>query len=107
MFKYILIIFLVLISVRAIASQSVLSGFDYTLPAPPKSEDTRSLYSYLYTIYQQWMTAQVTTTSPNGNIDSAYGNVAIYFDGTSYWLIVQTTAPMGTTWVGTKMGTIT
>lgn len=106
MIKYIFIIFFIFISVKAIAFQSISNGFDYTLQAPPKTSDMKSLYPYLYTLYTQWMTGQVTKTSPNGNIDSAYGSIAIYYDGTNYWLMVETTSPSGNSWVGTKLGVI-
>lgn len=106
MIRYLLIIFFIFLSVKAIAYTSIATGFDYVMPAPPKSSDTQSLYSYLYQIYSNWGTIQVTNTEPNGNINVSYGNICIYFDGTNYWLAIQTSAPSGSTWVGTKLGSV-
>lgn len=106
MIKYIFITIFLLFTLNAIAQMSITSGFDYVLQAPPKTSDSRSLYAYLYQMYVNWNTLQVTKTFPVGNVDSSHGNVAVYFDGTNYWIMVQTTSPNGTAWVGTKLGVI-
>ena len=110
MIKYIFIIFFVFIAVKAIAgtaAPAIVGGFDYVLPAPPKTSDPVSLYQYFNTIYGLWGTIQVTNTAPNGGVvDASYGNIAIYYDGTNYWLCIQTAQPRGANWVGTKLGSV-
>lgn len=105
MIKYFIIIFLVTLTIKTIASP-VLTDFNYVIPAPPKESDDKSLYLYLNNLYNRWNTLQVTTTSPNGNITSNFGNIIIYYDATDYWLAVETTKPKGTTWKGIKLGVV-
>ena len=106
MIKWILIIFIVLFSVRAIASAPAIGSLDYILLSPPKTDDATNLYQYLNTLYNRWNQLQVTTQEPNVNLNANYGNIVVYYDGTNYWLAVETTAPNGTTWVGTKLGSV-
>lgn len=105
MIKYVLIIFLVFFSLRAVAAP-LLTSITYVLPAPPKTENALALYSYLNQIYQHWNTMQVTTQEPNGNFTDNYGQFISYFDGTNYWIAMETAAPSGSTWVGVKMGSV-
>ena len=105
MIKYILIIFFVFIGIKAIAAPA-LQDLDYILQSPPKTEDAKALYDYLNTIYSRWNTMQVSTQEPNGNIGASYGNLIIYYDGSDYWLAIQTKAPSGTVWKGVKLGSV-
>lgn len=98
-------IFLISISVTVFAVP-VLTDLNYILQAPPKTEDSNSLYYYLNTLYQRWNTLQVTTQEPNANIEANYGNIIVYYDGSNYWLSVQTTTPSGTVWKGVKLGAV-
>lgn len=84
----------------------LLSSINYALPSPPKDENVLSLYQYLNTLYNRWNTLQVTTQEPNGNVDANYGNIIIYYDGTDYWLSIQTAKPDGTVWKGIKLGAV-
>lgn len=101
------IIFLMCFSLSVCyAASPALQALNYILIAPPKTEDSKSLYQYLNTLYSRWNTLQVTTQEPNGNVDSSYGNIIIYYDGSNYWLAVQTLKPSGTTWKGIKLGAV-
>lgn len=84
----------------------LLTSIDYVMPAPPITENALALYQYLNEIYSHWNTMQITTQEPNGNFTDNYGQFICYFDGTNYWIAMETTAPSGTTWVGVKMGTV-
>lgn len=105
MIKYILIILFISISVKVLAAP-LLTSVDYVMPAPPISTSTLSLYQYLYNIYQHWNTMQITTQEPNGNFVENYGAFLVYYDGTHYWIAMETTAPSGSTWVGVEMGAV-
>lgn len=105
MIKYLFIIFFVFISVKVIAAP-LLTSIDYVMPAPPKTEDVKSLYMYLNIIYGNWNKLQVTTQEPNVNFNASYGNIIIYYNGTNYYLCVETTAPSGTTWKGVVLGSV-
>lgn len=100
-----IIIFFVSMSVGVFAAPA-LQDLDYILQSPPKTLDPLSLYQYLNVIYSRWNTLQVSTQEPNANISANYGNIIIYYDGSNYWLAVQTTAPSGTTWSGVKLGVV-
>ena len=102
MIKYILIIFLVFLTMNAIASSSL----NYTIQAPPKSIEDKSLYYYLNTLYSRWNTLQVTEQQPNVNIEGNYGNIIVYKNGATFYLAVETTSPSGTTWQGIALGAI-
>lgn len=87
-------------------SAPILQDLNYILPSPPKTEDPNSLYQWIYQIYQRWNVLQSTTQEPNVNIDADVGQNIIYFDGTNYWLAIETTSPHGTTWKGVKLGNV-
>ncbi len=102
--RIILLISLFLFTLSLIGQASpVMSAINYVLPAPPKTEDARSLYNYLNTLYGRFNQLQVTTQDPNGNIVENYGSTILYVNGSTYILEVQTTSPNGSTWVGINL----
>lgn len=105
MMKYIFLILFVSFSSTVFAIP-LLSDLNYVLQAPPTTENNLTLYTYLNTLYQRWNVLQISIKEPNANIDADYGQNIIYFDGTNYWLAVQTTSPHGENWVGIKLGSM-
>jgi hypothetical protein len=105
MTKYILIILLLSFSSTVFAIP-LLTDLNYVLQAPPTTENPLTLYNYLNTLYQRWNVLQISNKEPNGSIDADYGQNIIYFDGSNYWISIETTIPHGTTWVGTKLGSV-
>lgn len=102
------IITLILLSIFSIGvlAAPLMNSLNYVLQAPPKSEDVRSLYNYLNTLYSRWNQIQVTTQEPNGNVSEPYGSLILYFDGSNYFLAVETKSPNGSIWNGIKLGSI-
>jgi hypothetical protein len=95
--KTLFTIYFLLISGMAWATAT--SPLNYTITAPPKTEDQQSMYQYMNSLYQRWNVMQVTTTDPNGSVSSDYGALVVYNNGSNYSLRMQTATPNGTAWV--------
>ena len=81
----------------------LLMGF--SVPEPPKIAD-RPTYEYLRTIRNNLNKPQVVTTNPSGVRLGEYGEMIIYKNGTSFYLMVNTSSPNGTSWLGILLGVI-
>jgi hypothetical protein len=84
----------------------VLQALNYILPAPPKTDDAKTTYYYLNTLYSRWNTLQITTQEPNGNVTGNYGQLIIYNNSGTYFLAVETKTPNGAVWKGITLGAI-
>lgn len=104
--KILLILLFVFLFSTTVFAIPVLQDLNYILSTPPKTEDTKSLYNYLNTLYNRWNILQIATTEPNGNIDADVGQQIIYNNSGTYYLAVQTISPHGTVWKGIVLGAI-
>ena len=103
--NFLFIILFLIIAIKGWGAP-VLQDLNYILNAPPKTEDEKSLYQYLNTLYGRWNTIQITIQEPNGNITANYGNIIVYKNGSTFSLAVETTSPSGKTWKGIALGAV-
>lgn len=103
--KFLLTIMILSICVTVYAFP-VMKSLNYTIPSPPKKDDSKFLYDYLNILYQRFNILQVTNKEPNGNINSDIGQIILYNNSGTYYLAVQTISPNGSVWKGIALGAI-
>ena len=79
--------------------------FGFVTPEPPKIED-KATYEYLRTIRNNLNKPQVVTVNPSGVTLGSYGDILIYNDSGTFYIMVNVSSPNGKTWKGVVLGTI-
>lgn len=82
-----------------------ISYAGYVTPEPPKIADN-STYNYVRALRNNLNKPQVVTKNPNGNINGEYGQLMIYNNSGTFYLMVNISSPTGTTWRGILLGVI-
>lgn len=96
--KIFLIIIVLLISGVCYAGISNMSSLNWTLLAPPKNEDKKGIYDYMYSLYSHFNQLQTTVNDPNTTRNTNIGNMILYNNSGTYKICVETNNPSGTVW---------